>query len=165
METVKDIILSHLKVVQAGMAMNMTRLHRSASGRSVASLEVEVTEGENVTGTILGSPNWAVMQQGRGPGGVPRDFTSVIKDWIVRKGISYSGVGSPKASPETRLNSLSYLIARSIMQKGTKLYRDKGYNDIYDSLVEEEVEKMSDETMGLFEMKVDEINDKNDAED
>lgn len=165
MEAVKDIILSHLKDVQMGMAMNMTRLHRSASGRSVASLEVEVADGQTVSGAILGSPNWAVMQQGRGPGSVPYYFTEVIKDWIVRKGISYSNVGSPKASTETKLNSLSYVIARSIMRHGTKLYRDKGYNDIYDSLIEDEVEKMSEETAGLFEMQVDEINGGSDEND
>lgn len=44
-------------------------------------------------------------------------------------------------------------------KKGTKLYRDKGYNDIYDSLLEEEIKELSAETSAVMEIEIDKIND------
>lgn len=46
------------------------------------------------------------------------------------------------------------------MQKGTKLYRDKGYNDIYDTLLEEEIKKLTNETESVLELEIDKLNDR-----
>ena len=62
-------------------------------------------------------------------------------------------------SQKQAIESFSYLVTRNIMQKGTKLYRDKGYNDIYDTLLEEEIKNLKNETASVLEIEVDKIND------
>ena len=98
------------------------------------------------------------MQHGRGPGKVPSNFREVIKNWVRAKGINIKPNG--KQTQEQAIESFSYLVTRNIMQKGTKLYRDKGYNDIYDTLLKEEIEKLSDGISSVFELEVNSINDK-----
>lgn len=163
MEAIKDIVVKHLKVVQEGIAANMQQQHRTTSGRSVASLRIEDEGAEGLAHVFLtGDKQWEVMERGRGPGKVPYRFSEIIKEWIVKKGINYRQLAPKNASPERGLASLSYMIAHSIMKKGTKLHRDKGYNDIYDTLLEEETEKLALEATGIVETEIDKINDKDD---
>lgn len=74
-----------------------------------------------------------------------------------QKGISIQSRGGQ--SQNQAIESFSYLVTRNIMQKGTKLYRDKGYNDIYDTLLEEEIKNLTNETASVLELEVDKIND------
>lgn len=160
MEAIRDIVIKHMKVVQDGIAANMAKMHRNASGRSVASLHIESEENTDALHVLLtGGKQWEAMQRGRGPGRVPRNFTAIIREWILRKGINYRQLAPKGASPERRLNSLSFLIARSIMKKGTRLRRSNGYNDIYDTLLNEETEKLAIEAQGVIETEIDKIND------
>ena len=151
---VNKLLTLHLGNIKVGISQRMTSLGRSASGSSVASLEVEVNDGE---GILSGGKQWETMQRGRGPGKVPSNFREVIKNWVRAKGISVQPRG--KQTQEQTIESFSYLVTRSIMQKGTKLYCDKGYNNIYDTLLEEEIEKLSAETSSVFELEVNNIND------
>jgi hypothetical protein len=101
------------------------------------------------------------MERGRGPGNVPRNFTSIIRDWIVAKGISYQNLIPKNGTPEQGLTRLSGAIAYSIMKNGTRLYRDKGYNDIFDTALKEELEKIATESAGVFDMEIDKIHQDN----
>ena len=49
------------------------------------------------------------------------------------------------------------------MTKGTKLYRDKGYNDIFDTLLNEETAKLEQEVIGIIDTEYEKINEKDDA--
>lgn len=163
MEAIRDIVVKHLKVVQDGIAANMKQQNRTASGRSVASLRIEDEGTEGLARVMLtGDKQWEVMERGRGPGKVPHNFSDIIKEWILKKGISYRQFAPKNGNPERGLKSLSYMIAHSIMKKGTKLHRDKGYNDIFDTLLEEETEKLALEATGIVETEIDKINDKDD---
>lgn len=155
---IRDIVIRHINKIKDGMIQNMSAMGRTTSGASVASLLV-FPDQMGVGASILGAPQWAVMQHGRGPGKVPSNFREIIKEWIQRKGISFSA-SNPGQSADQQLNSFAYIIARSIMKNGTRLYRDKGYNDIFDTLVEEEADKLSKEAMGLLSVKIDKILDK-----
>lgn len=151
---VNRLLTLHLGNIKVGIAQKMAALGRMSSGRSVASLEVEVKDSE---GILSGGKQWETMQRGRRPGKVPSNFREIIKNWVRTKGISiqpWKGQSQKQA-----IESFSYLVTRNIMQKGTKLYRDKGYNDIYDTLLEEEIKKLTDETSSVFELAVDKIND------
>lgn len=86
-------------------------------------------------------------------------FYDTIRSWVIAKGISYQQMAPKNGTPEQGLARLSGAIAHSIMTKGTKLYRDKGYNDIYSELMEKELELLSKETAGIFEMEVDKLQD------
>lgn len=157
MEAIKDIVLRHLQEIQKGITLKMQEQKRTTSGRSVASLQIEEVSADGGVGYVLtGGAQWLTMQRGRGPGKVPFGFKDIIRDWIVRKGINYRQF-APKAKPERALQSMSFVIARNIMKKGTKLHRDHGYNDIYDTILAEELEKLEAETVGIISTEVDTI--------
>ena len=160
MEAIKDIVVKHLQVVRDGIEANMKQMGHTTSGRSVASLKIEDEGTEGLAHVFLtGDKQWEVMERGRGPGKVPHNFSAIIKEWILKKGISYRQFAPKNGNPERGLTSLSYMIAHSIMKKGTKLHRDKGYNDIFDTLLNEETDKLALEATGIVETEIDKIND------
>ena len=115
----------------------------------------------NKSGYLEGASSFLTMERGRGPGNVPRNFTSIIRDWIIAKGISYQNLIPKNGTPEQGLTRLSGAIAYSIMKNGTKLYRDKGYNDIFDTVLKDELEKIATESAGVFDMEIDKIHQDN----
>lgn len=161
MENVTDIITRTLERVKTKIQERIIAQGRSASGKSASSLTVEVN---GFRGAIYGSSSLLSMERGRGPGKVPFGFFDIIKEWIKAKDISVTPIPSKRAStisPEERgLRSLAGAIAYTIMKKGTKLHRNGGYNDIYDTALAEELEVLGNEvTFGLAE-QVATINDR-----
>ena len=154
---IRTLVITHVEQIRSGIIQNMSAMGRTTSGASVNSL-LTVPDKAEIGATLMGAPQWIVMQHGRSPGKVPSNFREIIKQWAMQKGISIQ----PRKgqSQESAINSFSYLVARNIMQKGTKLFRDKGYNDIFDSLVEQETDKMAKEADGLLSIHIDKINDK-----
>lgn len=151
---VNKLLTFHLGNIKVGIAQRMAALGRMLSGRSVASLQIEVKDSK---GNLSGDKQWETMQRGRRPGKVPSNFREIIKNWVRAKGINIQPrIGQ---SQKQAIESFSYLVTRNIMQKGTKLYRDKGYNDIYDTLLEEEIKKLTNETASVLELEIDKIND------
>lgn len=153
MENVTDILTRTLERVKAKIQERIISEGRSASGKSASSLAIEV---DGMKGAILGSASLLSMERGRGPGKVPYGFFDIIKEWIKAKGISVTPIPSKREStisPEERgLRSLAGAIAYTIMKKGTKLHRSGGYNDIYDTALNEELEVLGNEiTFGLAE--------------
>lgn len=150
---INKLLVTCLGNIKVGVSQRMTAMGRTASGRSVASLAVEVNGFE---GTLYGDKQWEVMQRGRKPGKVPYNFRETIKNWAIDKGISIQ----PRKgqSQKQALESFSYLVSRNIMQKGTKLYRDKGYNNIYDTVLKEELKKLANGAASLVGQGVDKIN-------
>lgn len=152
--TIKDIVQQHLDTVRTGIIQRMTQQGRMASGKSASSLAVSATD---TGGYLEGSSSFLVMEHGRGPGKVPKDFNSIIREWIIAKGISYQDLIPKSGTPEQGLTRLSGAIVHSILSKGTKLYREHGYNDIFDTVLNEELEKIADESFGVFAAEVDNI--------
>lgn len=151
---VNKLLTFHLGNIKVGIAQRMAALGRMSSGRSVASLQIEVKDSK---GNLSGDKQWETMQRGRRPGKVPSNFREIIKNWVRAKGINIQPrIGQ---SQKQAIESFNYLVTRNIMQKGTKLYRDKGYNDIYDTLLEEEIKKLTNETASVLELEIDKIND------
>ena len=157
METrVRNIVIAHLNAIKDGIAARMTQYGRNASGHTVQSLLVRATD---MGGTLEGDNAILYLEHGRGPGKIPMGFYDTIRSWVIAKGISYQQMAPKNGTPEQGLARLSGAIAHSIMTKGTKLYRDKGYNDIYSELMEKELELLSKETAGIFEVEVDKLQD------
>lgn len=155
METsVRSIVSSHLNAIKDGIEMHMEQMGRNASGSTVRSMVVNTTDNG---GTLEGSKSFMYLEHGRGPGKVPKGFYEIIKDWVIAKGISYQDMIPKNGTPEQGLARLSGAIAHSIITKGTRLYRDNEYNDIYSSLIEQEVELLSKEAAGIFETEVEKL--------
>lgn len=157
-EAVRKIVLEHLKNIKDGISQKMVAQGRNATGKTVASLEI-VEEGSH--GIILGNKSFLYLERGRGPGKVPANFHSIIREWILAKGIDYRNLVPANGTSEQGLRRLTGMIAHSIMTKGTSLYRNKGYNDIFDTLIEKEVKKLTDETVSEVEMQIERINQAN----
>ncbi len=160
MASVQDMLKRHLENVKAKVAKAMADNGRNASGRSVASLLVEVSD---TIGTLYGSKSFLVMEKGKKPGRVPFGFRDIIKQWIIAKGIAVTPIQSKrrdtKYTPYERgLNSFAGAVAYKIMKEGTKLHRDNGYNDIYTTAVREELAALGDELVLFTAGSIAEIN-------
>lgn len=147
MAEVKELLELHLNNVKTRIAEQMAAHNRNASGRSVASLNVVINGN---IGILYGSKSFLTMEQGRKAGKVPYGFVDIIKQWIIDKGIAVTPIQAKtqraKLTPAERgLNSFAGAVAYTIMKKGTKLYRDKGYNDIFTSAINEELKLLADE--------------------
>ena len=141
MESPGDILKSYLTDIKNKIAERMVSSGRSVSGRSVSSLKVEVNDGH---GILWGLKSFLAMEKGRGPGPVPRGFTEIIMAWAQAKGISIRAQATGPKDPESALRSFAGAVAYNIMKKGTRLYRTKQYDDIFSSVVKEELEKMEE---------------------
>lgn len=104
---------------------NLASTGTNASGRTSQSLRFEVSaDGTIARLRVLGRPYFMAVETGIKP--YPqytkpsRDFVSEIKDWLRTKG------GNQGAA---------YAIARSIHQKGTKLWKSGGRKDIVSNVV------------------------------
>lgn len=104
---------------------NLASTSTNASGRTSQSVRFEVsTDGSIARLKVLGRPYFMAVETGIKP--YPqytkpsRDFVSEIRDWLRSKG------GNQGAA---------YAIARSIHQKGTKLWKSGGRKDIVSNVV------------------------------
>lgn len=152
-DNIRSILSQRMENIKDKIAQRMDAKRRTVTGRSVGSLEVVV---QGMQAYLEGDSQWQVMQNGRAPGRGPYNFREIIKQWIDDKGISVIPKG--KQTEESAKNSMAFLISRSILEKGTSLYKNNGYSDIYDSVVEEEVKSMEKQTGAFFLAEVDKIN-------
>lgn len=156
MAEVGSLITRHLENVKVKIQERMSQSGRNASGRSSASLTVEA---DNTHGILWGGSQFLVMERGRAAGPVPKGFFEIIYDWAKAKGLaSKVRPRFERQSQDSALRSFAGAVAYTIMKKGTKLYRDKGYNDIFTTAVNEELEVLSDELIAVQTDSVAEIN-------
>lgn len=154
---VASIIAFHLEVVKGKVQARMSELGRNASGKTSASLQVQ---SSNDKGSLIGSPVLLSIESGRGPGAIPKNFVDIIMEWAKSKGISVKSKKGHKANKESAYRSFAGAVAYNIMKKGTKLHRTRQFDDIFSSVFEEELNKMSEElAINLLE-QVSSINDK-----
>lgn len=121
-----QILSQHGNSVVSQIRQNMASTGTDATGQTSRSLHFEVrNQGDKTILTVLGKPFFMVVETGRKP--TPqytqpsKEFVASIKQWADTKG----------------LGKFAYGIAKSIHQKGTKLYRDGGRKDIVSNVVNE----------------------------
>ena len=105
-----------------------------ASGKSAASLRIEVTENQ---GTLYGQSYFYQQKHGRRPGKFPP--IDDILDWIREKRIT------PKDSKTTE-RQLAFLFARKIAQRGTDIF--EGKRPALE--VQEQIKKLTEEFIKNF---------------
>lgn len=169
METIKDNVLKvvgdELDSLRERIIANHEDAGQVASGRTRASIRVERTEDG---GILWGRKAFSVLETGRKPGRVPRNFNAIIRQWIIDKGIHVAPVPykrnpsekwQPKYTPQERgLMSLSGAIAYKIRTEGTQMYRNGEKADIYSTAVLETVENIGRKVSGIFNTEVEHIN-------
>ncbi|MCS2335465.1 hypothetical protein [Bacteroides sp. BFG-606] len=144
----KDEVLGVLKFELTDLCQriidNHIRARQKASGKTIASLRVEITEN---SGILWGRKAFGTLETGRRSGRVPKRFYETIYDWIVAKGLIFK---NPK--------SVAYLTARKIAREGTQLYRDGGRDDIYSKEIERTIQAVMEKVFGIFERDIEHIN-------
>lgn len=143
-DKVMELVSSELEALKHKVIENQKNSGLVASGKTIASMKVEVTEDG---GVLWGRSPFGTLETGRKGGKVPAGFWKIIRQWIDDKGIH---VDKP--------NSFAYLVARKIAREGTQLFRNGGRNDIYSPEVKDTLERMSHGIGILFEDEVEHIN-------
>lgn len=139
-----ELVSSELEALKQRIIENHRNAGQVASGRTIASLKVEITEDG---GVLWGRSAFGTLETGRKPGKVPAGFWKIIRQWMDDKGIQ---VEKP--------DSFAYLVARKIAKEGTQIFRNGGRSDIYSPEVKDTVERVSDGIGILFGSEVEHIN-------
>lgn len=139
-----ELVSSELEALKQKVIENQKNSGQVASGRTIASMKVEVTEDG---GVLWGRTPFGTLETGRKPGKVPAGFWKIIRQWMDDKGIQ---VQKP--------DSFAYLVARKIANEGTQLFRNGGRDDIYSPEVKDTVERVSQGIGILFGSEVEHIN-------
>lgn len=139
-----ELVASELEALKQRIIENHRNAGQVASGRTIASLKVEMTEDG---GVLWGRSPFGTLETGRKPGKVPAGFWKIIRQWMDDKGIQ---VEKP--------DSFAYLVARKIAREGTQLFRNGGRSDIYSPEVKDTVDRVSDGIGILFGSEVEHIN-------
>lgn len=143
-DKVMELVSSELEALKQKVIENQKNSGLVASGRTIASMKVEVTEDG---GVLWGRSPFGTLETGRKPGKVPAGFWKIIRQWMDDKGIQ---VQKP--------DSFAYLVARKIANEGTQLFRNGGRDDIYSPEVKDMVERVSQGIGILFGSEVEHIN-------
>jgi len=111
-----ELVASELEALKQRIIENHRNAGQVASGRTIASLKVEITEDG---GVLWGRSAFGTLETGRKGGKVPAGFWKIIRQWMDDKGIQ---VEKP--------DSFAYLVARKIAKEGTQLFREGGFYKI-----------------------------------
>lgn len=145
--SVKSILQEELQSLAERIAANMRAAGEVASGNTIRSMHVETTEQQ---GTLFGRAFFGTLETGRNAGRVPRNFSSIIYQWMQDKNVHaapmpYKRDGDHKYSPQERGDrSMAAAIAYTIKKKGTKLFRSGGRSDIYSNEIPKTISAISE---------------------
>lgn len=143
-EDAKKVISEELNSLRQKIIDNHLKAGQKASGRTIASLRVEVSDDG---GTLFGRKAFGTLETGRRGGKVPRGFYQIILQWMKDKGIN---VEKPK--------TFAYFVARKIAREGTKLYRQGGRADIYSNEIPKTEESIMERISVLLGAEIESIN-------
>lgn len=163
---VLEIVREEMESLKSRIIANHEAAKQVASGRTKASLHVEVTDKEAV---LWGRFPFGTLETGRKPGNAPKGFVEIIRQWAVDKGIRVSPIPyvrrpserwQPKYTPEERgMMSFAGAVAHKIVSEGTLLYRNGGNGgEIYSKEIAHTVEEIQNRVGRMFSLEVEHIN-------
>lgn len=151
----KDKIRKILEQAKEQIKLNLDVENINASKRTSDSLQV--VEYDGGVKLVIGGEDTAplsTLEIGRPGGPVPFNFTEIIKQWIIDKGLSTNPIPyvrqpsdrwQPKYTPEERgLNAAAGAIVQKIKTIGTDRHIQPR-NDIYSNIVEKTKEILKKE--------------------
>jgi len=164
-EQTRVILREELDDLKQRIIANHIAAGQKASGSTIASLRVVANDKD---GVLYGRQAFGVLEAGRAPGKVPMNFTQIICQWIIDKGLSVTPIPyirqpsekwMPKYTPEERgLMSLAGAIAYNIKTKGSGQYRSGNRSDIYSSEIPKAVDNILRRVSRMFEVEIETIN-------
>lgn len=106
-----------------------------ASGQFIEGLEVQVSQ---YTAKLKGYKYTEQLEYGRRPGKISFEGREKIKEWILHKNVFNAAIA------KIGLNSLAFLIARKIAQKGFNREQHGGVNLVSEVVTPERIQKIID---------------------
>lgn len=140
---VQEILTEELQVLQSEIIQRHEQAGQVASGKTLKSFKIDVLP---YSGTLSGNNYVGVLERGRKPGGVPKDFIEILKRWAQAKGISFSN--------EAQFNLWANGVKWKIIREGTKLYRSGQKQDIFDTPIENFNKRISTRVINYYETEL-----------
>lgn len=163
-EDISKVLTEELSRLAERIKENHRRAGQVASGRTLRSITYEV---QGNVGTLWGREPFGTLETGRKPGRTPMFFSTIIRQWIIDKGIHVQPIPykrkpsekwQPKYSPEERgLRSMAGAIAHKIRTQGTSLFRQGGRADIYSNEIPDTIERVTQRISKVFSLTIDSI--------
>lgn len=164
-EDIGKVLTEELSRLAERIKENHRRAGQVASGRTLRSITYDV---QGNVGTLWGREPFGTLETGRRAGKTPMFFSTIIRQWIIDKGIHVQPIPykrkpsqnwQPKYSPEERgLRSMAGAIAHKIRTQGTSLFRQGGRADIYSNEIPEAINKIEQRISKVFELMIESIN-------
>lgn len=163
-EDIGKVLTEELSRLAERIKENHRRAGQVASGRTLRSITYEV---QGNVGTLWGREPFGTLETGRRAGKTPMFFSTIIRQWIIDKGIHVQPIPykrkpsknwQPKYSPEERgLRSMAGAIAHKIRTQGTSLFRQGGRADIYSNEIPDTIERVTQRISKVFSLMVESI--------
>lgn len=119
--------------------------NKVASGNTLRSFELrDTTEGYELIQSLDDAAPLYVLQDGREPGRIPYDFTSILEKWSEEKGISFT--------TEKERHSFAYLLGKRIKEKGIEASPTEWITEILEKVnikLEDVIYEWTLETLGF----------------
>ena len=150
---VSQILTEELGTLRATIINNIRSTGQWASGKTAASMAVMVSGS---IGELVGRKAFGTLETGRRGGSVPRDFHTIIYDWMQAKGVHaqpmpYKTNRPHKYSEQERGDrTMAYFISRTIRREGTRLYRDGGRDDVYSRAIPITIDRINSRLSGIY---------------
>lgn len=125
MISIGQILDEELEILKNDIILRHEQSGQVASGKTKAEFENKLTS--DYSGQLLGAGYSGVLERGRKPGGVPRDFVEILKRWAQAKSISFKN--------EEDFNRWADAVKWKIIREGTKIYRSGQIEDIFETPV------------------------------
>ena len=114
---IRKILTEELDALRQRIGANMETADQIATGKTRDGMRIEV---RGLSGVLTGRQAFATLERGsrpwsRKPKRTPKWFADLIGEWIDAKGLDLN----------------KWAVARSLITKGSKLYRSGGRADIY----------------------------------
>ena len=169
MQDAQRIVVEELTQLRERIVANMISQGAVASGRTIASLVVQPTEGGAELVSQQKMP-FGVLETGRRAGKIPLGLNAIIRQWMQDKGlrgtpIPYKTTRPHKYTPQERGDiAMAGAIAHTIATKGTRLFRNGGRDTIYSNEIPVTIERINERVVGLLSASVDAMIDLNTKE-
>lgn len=144
-DTIKAISLK-LDDAKQRIIANMGNAGQIVSGKTAESLKVERVAPNEVR--LVARPFFSALETGSQPWSGrtgekmnAQDFQMIIFEWASRKGI---------IPADMKPLSFAYVVARKIMNEGSKLYRQGGRKDIFTPEIERVQDEINESISGTF---------------
>lgn len=137
------ILTEELQDLRDRVALNIISEGANASGKTIESLEEEVTYADGRWhGVLYGRPFFGVLETGASAWRrreeykhAPRWFAEIIQEWIDAKGLTLN----------------AYAVAYNIIHQGTELKRRGGRDTIYSREIPQTLDKVAERFAAFFQ--------------